>query len=253
MRYRLPVKQIIVDALVITWVEKATLSRVLALPIFAIIILQLFWQYYVDSISNLAGWINYLIYVFLLVILFINCHRIFLLGKDSVPRYGFNINARILRFYFWLLVLALIAFISWYISIAIILTIFNWIEAFNLVSYSEASKSSKVVAEWISVLAYIPAVVIISRLILVLPSIAIDRKDGLLWSWWVTKENSWRMFVIVGVIPWLISLFISTVFRENQTAFESVAFYIITYSAIIIEVSVISLSYKRFKEIRSET
>jgi len=253
MRYRLPVKQIIVDALVITWVEKSTLSRVLVLPILAIIIHQLLWRYYVDSISNLAGWLNYLIYLLLLVILFINCHRIVLLGKDSVSKYGFNINARILRFYFWLLVLVLIAFISWYISVAIFLTILNWIEVFNFVSFSEESKSSKVVAEWISALAYIPALVIISRLILVLPSTAIDRKDGLLWSWWVTKENSWKMFVIVGVVPWLITLLISTVFRENQTAFESVAFYVITYLAIAIEVSVISLSYKRFMEIRNET
>jgi len=55
--------------------------------------------------------------------------------------------------------------------------------------------------EWFTSLAYIPVLYVVGRISLVFPSTAVDHNMSMRWSWQVTKDNGFLMFIIVGAMP----------------------------------------------------
>ncbi len=93
----------------------------------------------------------------------------------------------------------------------------------------------------------LPIYYFLGRWILVFPAIAIDQEPKLGWSWKQTKDNSWRMFVLVGFLPltvgnlWYLLSFIGLselpVFSSFLTSF---ALFVFTP----VEVAVISIAFR---------
>jgi hypothetical protein len=64
------------------------------------------------------------------------------------------------------------------------------------------------VVAFLSALAFLPAAYLLARLVMLLPAIAIDRKQSIKWAWRLTRGHGWRLILILWGLPTiLISVF----------------------------------------------
>ena len=88
------------------------------------------------------------------------------------------------------------------------------------------------------------ALCIVSRLFLVFPATAVDRRVNLKWAWRLSKNNGWRLAIIVAGLPWVLSNLVWLLYRENETVFEDVIITFMGSAIIVFEVAALSLSYR---------
>ena len=257
MKYQLPIKEVISTSFEVSWRNKTVLLRVLALPIFMIVLFNLSW----DKIFTVGGIVDVIvidsIYLIFLTFILINCHRIFILGIDSVPKYGVNLKARNLKFFIWAAVLAIIFYIVWF-ALTIILDTILINTAFPPPDSSENSTKHligtyKDIHWWASGIAKGFAFYIIGRLCLVLPSAAIDNTPNIRWSWEATKNNGLKMIILIFAIPWFITETMNLIPRESPSALEVVLFQIAGYLLVTVEVAILSLSFKKYRDLSGAT
>jgi hypothetical protein len=88
------------------------------------------------------------------------------------------------------------------------------------------------------------ALCIFSRLFLVFPATAVDRRVNLKWAWRLSKNNGWRLAIVVAVLPWVLSSLVWLLYREDATVFEDVFIAFLGSAIIVFEVAALSLSYR---------
>jgi hypothetical protein len=245
MEFRLPIIRIIKQSLAINWSYRATLLRVLAAPIFIAIIYNVLSRQFF-SFSSLTSYAMYSIfYLLLLTFILVNCHRIFLLGSTYVPKHGFILNRYFFTFFLWEIILITILFVVWYILIFAIINISISLPFVEINTEESFFKSS---FKWIETIAKIIALYFIGRICLVLPSAAIGGTPSFKWSWKTTKNNGWRIFLLISFLPWLFTEVLELFYREKSSVFEQVALSIISYLIMTVEVAFLSLSFKAFRD-----
>lgn len=245
MDFKIPVTRIIADSIAISWFYRNILLRVLAAPVFISIIYNVICRQYFNFSSFISYFIYNTIYLFLLTFILVNCHRVFLLGVESAKKYGFGLNKYFFKFFIWEIILFIILFFIWYVLIFTILNISLYLPFIEIDTHDQFFKSSIWLVESTS---KIISLYFIGRICLVLPSIAIEGKPSLKWSWKTTKNNGWRMFLLIGFLPWLLTEFVDLFYRENASVIEQVVLSIVSYLIITIEVAFLSLSFKAFRE-----
>ena len=253
MKYQLPIKEIVSTSFEISWRNKSTLLRVLALPIFLIVLFNLTWH----KLFTVSGVVDAIVinsvYLIFLTFILINCHRIFILGVDSVPRYGINFKVRNFKFFIWAAVLAIIFYIAWFALTIILDTILiNTVFDVSKSSTKHLIGTYKDAHWWASGIAKGSALYIIGRLCLVLPSAAIDGNPNIGWSWNVTKNNGLKMFTLIFAIPWFFTETMNLLLREDPSEMEVVLFQMAAYLLITVEVALLSFSFKNYRNISSE-
>jgi hypothetical protein len=88
---------------------------------------------------------------------------------------------------------------------------------------------------------------LVGRLALLLPAIAVDRPFDLRSTWHATRGNSWRLAVVVGVLPWMLKLALGQLYRGSG-ATEWAIFQVVLAIMLVIEVVAISLAYRELLE-----
>lgn len=245
MEFKLPVKRILIESIAAASLYKTILLRVLALPVFLVILFDLTWYQVIKVDSFLDTIIVNSAHLFFLTFICVNCHRIFLLGEGSVPLNGLSINIRYVKFLIWGFIFLLILFFSWYFMIFVFLNIFSSIPFVEIITGDDFIKEN---IFWIEKVPLIFSGYILARLSLILPSVAIDGNPSLRWSWEITKYNGWLMFILICLIPWIFSELINAVYRDEPSVFEVVFFHIITYLIVAVEVAFLSFSFKHFRD-----
>jgi uncharacterized membrane protein YfcA len=96
---------------------------------------------------------------------------------------------------------------------------------------------------WATAIGSIPGGYVAARLSLVLPATALDRTVTLRWSWGQTSSNGWRLFVVIGVLPWILSSLISWLYRENASIPEVAVILALSVLLMVMEIAAVSLSY----------
>lgn len=96
-----------------------------------------------------------------------------------------------------------------------------------------------------------------ARTSLILPAIALDRRQNLEWAWTISKPHTMRLAVLVGVIPiasflfqTLGSIWISELLWEP--AFEVLSAFVYCF-LLMLEITVLSLSYRWITDSASTT
>ena len=100
------------------------------------------------------------------------------------------------------------------------------------------------IAGWVKEIASIPAIYVLARLSLAFPAAAIDKHSSLRWSWVRTRGNGWRIFVVVGLFPWLAEMVFGLLWREDATIPEQVLLSILAYVGLSIGIVALSFTYK---------
>jgi hypothetical protein len=245
MEFKLPITKIITQSFAITWFYKNTLLTVLAAPIFVSIFYNILCRQYYTFSSFTNIFVYNIIYLLLLTFILVNCHRIFLLGDSFASKYGFGINKFFIKFFLWEIILFTILFFIWYLFIFVII---NTSLSIPFIEIDTEDQFFKNYIKWIESFSKIIAFYIVARVCLVLPSVAIGGMPSIKWSWRTTKNNGWRMFLLVGFLPWLLTEVVDLFYRENASTLEHVILSIFSYLIITVEVAFLSLSFKFFRE-----
>ena len=95
----------------------------------------------------------------------------------------------------------------------------------------------------LSNIAYLPGMFVVSQLSLVLPASALGKTRDLGWSWVKTEGNRFRVFLLLGLIPILISL-VSYLIPEYESLWLTFVVLAIGIYLMTFEIALLSLCYR---------
>ena len=233
---KIPVLNILAGSLLISWREKARFSRALALPTLLLVSAWALTILFMQELKEVGPWVVWLLYLFYLLafsIFAVTCHRL-ILTTDEQSLFSVPLTRRQLKFAAWFIVVYIIYNLA---KIAISITLLKF-------GLEPAALNPGSTLPYATVIASTPAMYIMARLSLVFPATAVDTNIGLKWSWQCTRHNGWRMVVIIGLYPGLISALLWLVSREATTAIEQAIIGLFYYLGAAVEIFALSLTYK---------
>lgn len=222
-------------ALVFAWANKAEFLKAISVPTLVLVVIWGIWSYFSEELPPFFKWIVLLGYGLGFSLFAVTCHRLILIdGIDRYKSFKAKPGYRELRFLLWVMVIYAIKSILENITMAIALN------ASGGVFVEDAGR----ISDWIKQISSIPALYVFARLSLAFPATAIDRNSGLKWSWTRTHGNGWRIFIVVGLFPWLTGMVIWFMWREEASVVEQVVLSIVAYIGLSIEIIALSFTYK---------
>ena len=235
MTHRLDVIKIVYGAFMVPWWNRRTFGRALAIPLASLATLTLSWYYGSEYLPQWSNWVLCFVWSALFAVFAVTCHRLVLLDAASVasrpvPRWSW----RETRFFYWLIGIWMIC---WGAGIAAMTLIINL--ATMVIGPSSDGWFSEA-----RYLASVPAYYLFARLSPIFPATAIDAKVDLKWAWKLTRGNGWRLFVVVAILPWLISEVVGLLYRGNATAVETTLLTLLGSALFAVEIAAVSLSYR---------
>ncbi len=241
LRNKLPVVKVILEAFLVPWLKRARIVRALFGPSVVLIAIGIYWAYkgkYLDPWAQ----VPWIVLHFVVITPFaIACHRLFLMNDESVPVYGIiKWSSRELWFLVKLIVVSFASFGTFALSATVIGAI-----VFNLFTMPDLPNKW---TPWLLESFRIPAAYLTARLSLILPATALDQKSDISWAWQLSHGNGWRLAVVVCGLPWLFKVLHGFVYPDEPTVVHVTLNLVIVYMLLIIEIALLSFSYK---EIRS--
>ena len=242
--YKLPVLNIIIEAFWFPLKYKLQFLNALALPLFLVVgIVGFSTEVHPESQSFKFG--IYLLYVYALSFFTVSCHRLILLKTDKrASPIAAPMLKRIIVFTIW----GIIVYILAGIPLAFILTL-----ASNITSSAGGISGSHNLTNenfnWVKLLLMLPFGYLLGRFSLVFPATAVDVTTSIKWSWVATKNNGIRMLILIGGIPWISTIFLGLLWRENGTMFEYVFLSILGYLVFAVEIFILSIAFRELHRI----
>ncbi len=242
----LPVIRVIYTAIYFVWSKRARLLRSLFIPAIAIFALEKFVFLYNRMLtepsfwgSMLGSWFYVAIQSLPYILFAITCHRLVILGDDGVPHFGlFKWTKRESWYLGWFLVISIICMLlAFAINSYFVLKLVNSVEA--------GASVESVQSKWrLIYLVYVPILYVFCRLSVLYPAIAVDREVTAHWAWGLSRQNGWRLTLIVGFLPWGVSFLMQYLFRENATFAEYMLLKLLGLMLLAVEIVALSFSYK---------
>jgi len=201
----------------------------------------LFWGYASIVGNSAANWAFSLDYIVLSSWLALTIHRMVLLEEPGSPlRLDGSALGRLGRF-----VLAVI--VIWVIYHGARLLLLSGAVAALGAQYVPAGGARRElplsldnIDHIVSALAFL----VIARFVLLFPQIAIGRPFDVGSAWNISRGNTWRLAVVVGLLPWLLERATRLLFRDNASDFEWCLIQVLSTFAVLIEVVAVSLSHR---------
>lgn len=222
-----------------------------SLPLIALLVFTFLFAEWGSSLEDNEGsGVLALVLIALIIAIFmtvtlavIACHRIFILGESSMK--GFKLiswTPREWRFIAWWIVIGLIASV-----------VFLPIQVLLLSTLAQADGEMNVTTAVALYIGQIPAMYVFSRLALVLPATAVDKRPNLRWAWTVSKGNGLRLLVIIGLIPLMTDLIFQILAAARNLAISGSTVYsvismVIGLYIVVVEIALLSLSYKALRK-----
>jgi len=98
----------------------------------------------------------------------------------------------------------------------------------------------------VSFLSILPGIYVFSRLSILFPAVAVEKKVGWDWALATSKHNGWRLVVIIGLLPLVFGSF--SVFLYGRHLILDVLLAFIGTILTIFEIALLSLSFKYLSE-----
>ena len=228
----LPLSGVIKETLSVVWDKRIGLFQALILVSMALVGLELIYAYLLANEPSIFSSMLYIIpYVMLFTLFAVTCHRIVLLGNTEVPKYGiFSWSKRETRFLGWTIV--------GYLFFTLI-TMFVGVFVIPIITLDSSTELTYV----ISLAILVPGGYVLSRLSILFPATAVDERPNLKWAWNITSGNGWKLFLIVALLPQLVSAIYVFVDWPEHLIIQF-AIGLLTYALVAIEVAALSVSYR---------
>ena len=238
MTYRLPIEKILVEAVRLPWRERRAYLRGLMVPGGALIGFYTAWWSFAGSTMN--AWESWTLWIgsWLLVMFFaIACHRLALLEEvRRSPELFPPLDRRELLFALRGIGLGVIyLFVQWVVLLVISMpgpsldgpATVDWVGGF-----------------WMKWIPYIVAMYVFSRFSLVFPATAIDEKTSFGDAWSRSRRNGWRMLVVVGGAPAIMTYATDWLYGEASNTGAAIAASAVIAVFLAVEITALSLSYR---------
>jgi hypothetical protein len=241
----LEVGKVILGAFLVPWRNRGAFGRALAIPLLSLVTLSLSWYYAGAYLPTPSTWLLLLLYGVLFVFFAVTCHRLVLLDPHSVasriaPRWSWRES----RFLFWMVAVWLIGGVVALALITLGANIFLWSTEVPAANVAASGHSDAKWFDWAVFVAKVPALYMVARLCVLFPATAVDRKVNLKWAWRLTENSGWRLFLVVAVLPWLISELVSLVYRKDASVIETIILTFVGSALFAAEIAALSLSYR---------
>lgn len=130
------------------------------------------------------------------VLFAVACHRIVLLGEDSLfNRWGLYWTAREMRFIGWSILVGLLLFLVLMLTFPIVWAVVELAAAADM-PIEWLGEGAAEVLGWA---IYAPTAYLMSRICLVLPATAVDQRPRLGDAWRLSRGNGWRLAIALAV------------------------------------------------------
>ena len=233
----LQLQRILRHAFVLSWVHRKEVIHRCGMPLLVIIGITLVWNSVSPELlaNQLFVWTGWGIYAAANCWLALAVHRMVLLDE---PGTALRLDSPSLQRFANYLVAAVFVWVVYQVA---------FFTGAGLVSvglnrpYVPGSEGGSGVSQAIGAAASLVGFVILGRVSLVLPMVAVDRPFDMLEAWLKSEGNAWRMAVLVGVLPWLLLTFTEMLHRDGFSRLEQAL--IVTVSALTVVVEVVALSF----------
>ncbi|MCU7811021.1 MAG: hypothetical protein KZQ77_07260 [Candidatus Thiodiazotropha sp. (ex Notomyrtea botanica)] len=248
---KLPVLKILVGAFMVPWWDKRNYIKSLALPALLMVSVWVCWLVLDSYDLPLIGWLSAFLYLASFSIFAVTCHRLILVGDQrSIGSYLLSNQFIVVKFLLWSVA---VSFLVGLIDTFIMSVVLNVSGSFmgEVVPLSDSGEAmatqNNAKFKLASYIAIIPGLYIMSRLSLVFPSIAIDEPLTMRQSWKCTKNNGFRIFLVVGFFPTVLSVFVGLFLRDEASILEQVAISLLVLLALAIGIFALSLTFKELR------
>ncbi len=246
----MPIKELILQTFMVPYAMRKRLFQALWVPVLLTMACETFIGIlFTEKVPGettmywLAEFLTFLIYV----VIAINVHRLLLIGGDAVPKLGvLKWSMRETRFFIWLVVIFALAFVTFYVMAMPTLTIF-----FNIIPDSMIENAAPPFVDFMSVVLNLFFVgLILGRLSPIFPHVALERhkSTSLRWAWNMTKGNTWRLLIVISIVPSVPFYILDWIFKLIDTGLDIVitrALYSIPYCVLtVFMVSAASVTYR---------
>jgi hypothetical protein len=237
----IPVLQIICEAITIPWHKRATMFWAL-IPISVVLIaINTIITLMQEELRGVPALISLLLLLPAGAVFAVTCHRLVLLGNESVPKYGFTSwSQRETRFVGWTIFCAVIGgIIGGIISVPIVI----FVIIIGLIILPQIPADPWVAIGGAAILvAIIPVSYVWARLSVLLPATAVDERPNFGWAWGFTRGNGWRLFLVLSVFPAVLGL--GPALLHGHSVIVDLLFHSLGCVLGVIEIAALSLSYR---------
>ena len=274
---RLPIGITLDEALRFSWSNRRLIGRFMIIPVVMATLLEfgsiVFYEGSRQTAPTMTWSFGILIPDFLVLTWFaVACHRLILIGDDTVSRFGLTRwTLRETRFFLWMLFAYIIGCLFMLLgNAALVAGTF-----FMAKAYGFSTKTMSLVMEHpaffpaLMVLATIPFSYIVGRVSLLLPATAIDLQPSFSSAWDLSEGNGWRVAILVGGLPLafmviqaLIWMAPSRVFGETlhdsqpELGATSMALTVLQtalrYVFATVEIAILSISFRRLRTMEAQ-
>ncbi len=240
--YKIPIKQIILDAFLVPWNKKALYTRALAPPVLALVSTWSIWAY-VKPEHSLPNYLFLFLYSAAFAYFAVTCHRLILVKENAHSSYN---TIRVLRFIKWLIIIYGFSFFLEMFLLTIIINLLPDTEAIDISTAGITAQGNNLAenTNLIRDFLYLPLMYLVGRFSLIFPATAVDLRASLKWSWSATRNNGINILCVVGLLPWLLYVLVSFVQRDNSTIVEQTIIALLTYMVTAISIFALSLTYR---------
>jgi hypothetical protein len=255
MHAPLPILKIIPGTFVFLWEKKTRFVRALLIPVTFIFFIETY-PYFIDpeilleSISSnifivlmfVGSIIRYAAYV----LIAITCHRLVLIGTTGIPEFGMVTWTR--REWWFLAYLILLSCV-YFLSMALNLMVHGLLNEFDVQIGGVQiifAKGDGILL--LMLLSAFPSAYILSRLSLLYPATAVDRDVDVEWAWAHSKNNGWRLTVIIVFLPFVFILLRIPLFMLDPIWMGGIIELLLRLILLAVEIVALSLSYKHLTE-----
>lgn len=239
---KLNIPKVLLGAVLIPWHQRRVFARALAVPMALYVALVFAWQLTDESLPVWFKWVAWAGHMGLFVVIAVACHRIVLLAPQ--PASGWYMPAwtrRELLFAFWFV---LVWFAVWIIVTLPVSMVTSFL--LSLAGWTGIFETDK--RHYFEYAISIVYWYYIARMSLLFPAIAIDAPFNFVDAWRQSRGNGWRLFVVVGAMPYCLSHAAGLLWREGATHVEMILLGALGVVLLAIEIAAISISYRELVE-----
>lgn len=185
-----------------------------------------------SMIDNITGMdvLGFIIYILILIMTIISCHRIFLLNNESIK------NTKVLRWEYREL-----RYVGWALVIGIIMFLIQFVLGIIIAVLGVTILENHLIT--MGIIIFLIGSYFSSRLSLLFPATAVDNEENNVeYVWRISKDNSLRLMLLITILPTIVNILISYLPVSNNKI------YLLSTSIIwlvvgVVEVCLLSLSY----------
>lgn len=244
---KLSLIRVLLSTFTLSWQHRGDVARTVAIPLLLVIGCTLAWVLAAMHVSKSGRWIFFGIYLLANCWLASVTHRMVLMESPEKPTH-FD-KAAWKRLLIFVGTVAALWAVYTALKLGIVTSAVKLMNALKLppgnALFSVGNSKGVPLGLWIADLAatWLPFL-LIGRFCLLLPAVATGERFQPGRAWRDSTGNSWRLAVVVGVLPFLLDYLVDLLYRNGATSFEFGMLVVLSSLCTVLQVVALSLAYR---------